>query len=208
MRRILYLYPKRWRRRYADELDELLDHAPLTVRGAVNIGILAAALRMRDGPTLAFLSALLAAAALVPFVIMTILWLNFVILPRPFDPSLPLAMTNRFPPTPVLPFVGLAAAVLPMLQDRAEPGGGRRIRIRWRSYPIHAGLALVAVAWVSMAAAELYDQVWHGVARWYWALCATSCHEPWMAPLSLGRIIYPWILLPTAGWLVWRWVRR
>jgi hypothetical protein len=208
MRRILYVYPKRWRDRYADEMDQLLDDAPLTVRGAASIGVHAARVRLRDGATLSTLSALVAAAALLPIISLGILWVNFVVLPEPMDAGIALGILHRLQPSEALPFLGLIAAVAPMLQAVVRPEGRMGARIRWRSYPIHAGLALIAIAWIAVLVAHLYDVVWHAVARWYWALCATSCHEPWMAPLSLARIIYPWILLLPAGWLVWRWGRR
>jgi hypothetical protein len=204
MRRILYLYPKRWRDRYADEMDQLLDDAPLTVRGAANMGAHAAAVRLRDGATLAGLSALLATAALLPLMNIAVLWVNFVVLPNPMDAWILVAVLERVPPSLLLALLGLAAAVAPMLHRVTETGGPSRVRVRWRMYPIHAGLALIALAGVAMTVVELYDQAWHGVAQWYWAACATACHEAWMAPVSLAGILYPWILLAPAAWFAWR----
>ena len=208
MRRVLFLYPKRWRDRYAHEMDQLLDDAPLSVRGATDIGIHAVTLRLLDATTLATLSALLASAALLPHMSFGMLWVNFVLLPQPIGAAAPIGILDRVQPSVLLALLGFAAAVAPMLRGVSQRDRRSGVRLRWQSYPIHTGLALIAAAWIAMTVAQLYDQAWHVVARWYWALCATSCHEPWMAPLSLGRIIYPWILLLPAGWLAWRWGRR
>ena len=207
MRRVLYLYPKRWRDRYGDEMDQLLDDAPLTVRAAADIAVHAASVRLLDRTTLATVSALVAAAALLPLMVLGALWVNFVLLPSPIDPGILLAVLH-VQPSSLLSLLGFVFAVVPMLQRVRNSDGRSTLRVRWRSYPVHAVLASVATVGVAMTVQQLYNEVWHGVAAWYWALCATSCEEPWMAPVTLAGIVYPWILVVPAGWLAWRRARR
>lgn len=208
MRRILYLYPKRWRDRYADEMDQLLDDAPLTARATADIAVHAASVRLMDRTTLATASALVAAAALLPLMAFGLLWVNFVLLSSAIDVGVLFAILGQFQRSLLLSLVGFVFAVVPMLQRVTSSDGRSTLRVRWRSYPVHALLASVATVGVAIIGQQLYNEAWHGVAGWYWALCATSCHEPWMAPLTLAGIVYPWILIVPAGWLAWRRARR
>lgn len=205
MRRILSLYPKRWRDRYGDEMDQLLDDAPLTLRGAASIGSHALRLRMGDRRTLATLSALLALLAIMPLLVMAFLALNFVVLQNPIDGAIVMALIGRLPMSAVMTVLAVVLAGAPMLEYRqAHPHAPRALRIRWREYPVHAAIALVASGGTLLMLEDLYDMVWHAVAQWYWATCETSCGELWMVPISLAGTAYPWILLVPAGWLAWR----
>jgi hypothetical protein len=204
MRRILYLYPRRWRDRYGDEMDQLLDDAPLTARGVASIGMHALQLRMRDGGTQAGLCAVLALVALLPLMIMAYLWLNFAVLHNPIDAPVLWAVLDRVQPFQVMPVLGLVLAAAPMLQQVTHADGRSTLRLRWRRFPVHAALTIVGAAGTAIMLVEVYDTAWHAVAQWYWATCDTSCGEPWMAPVSLAGTLYPWILLAPAGWLAWR----
>ena len=157
MRRILYLYPKRWRDRYADEMDQLLHDAPLTVRAAADIAVHAASVRLLDRRTLATASALVAAAALLPLMVFGLLWVNFVLLSSPIDVGVLFAILGQFQRSLLLSLVGFVFAVVPMLLRVTTPDGRSTLRVRWRSYPVHAVLASVATVGVAMEVHQLYN---------------------------------------------------